>query len=133
MDDGLLLESIEGLDNSPFSANGAVWNCLQDLKEEISQELLGEGSICQADANGAVEDEVSEATALEINFAHRHQLEAELRAINRAQDRLLDGSYGKCEQCGMQITQARLTVNPYVPFCLDCQKVADGDRRFRSL
>ena len=133
MDDGLLLQTAEGLDYSPFSSDGAVWNCLQDLKEEVSHELLAEGPMCQADAMGSIEDEVSEATALEINFAHRHQLEDELCSINRAQDRLLDGTYGKCEDCGERIDQARLVINPYVSLCLDCQRTADGDRNFRSL
>jgi RNA polymerase-binding transcription factor DksA len=133
MDDGLLLQAADGLDYSPFSTNGAVWNCLQDLKEEVSQELFAEGPMCQAQANGSIEDEVSEATALEINFVHRRQLEAELTAINHAQDRLLDGSYGKCEACEMPISPARLTVNPYVSLCLDCQRIVDGDKRFRSL
>ena len=133
MDDGLLLQTVEGLECSPFTNDGAVWNCLQDLKEEVSQELLAEGPMCQSDANGSVEDEVSEATAVEINFAHRHQLEEELCAISRAQDRLIDGTYGKCEDCGERIDQARLVVNPYVSLCLDCQRTTDGDRNFRSL
>ena len=132
MDDGLLLQTVEGLEYLPFSNDGAVWNCLQDLKEEVSQELLSEGPMCQSDANGSLE-EVSEATALEINFAHRHQLEEELCAITRAQDRLIDGTYGKCQECGERIDQARLVVNPYVSLCLDCQRTADGDRNFRSL
>src|SRR5689334_292038 len=131
MDDGLLLEAAEGLDYSPFSTDGAVWNWLQDLKQEVSQKLLAEGPMCQADANGALEDEVSEATTLEINFAHRRQLEAELTEINRAQDRLIDGTYGRCEQCEGPIGQSRLAVNPYVSMCLNCQRVADGDRKFR--
>jgi len=133
MDDGLILQAAEGLDYSPFSNDGAVWNCLQDLKEEVSQELLAEGPMCQVDAKGCVEDEVSEATALEINFAHRHQLEKELAAICRAQDRLLEGTYDRCEDCGERISRARLIVNPYVSLCFDCQRSADGDRKFRSL
>ena len=133
MDDGLLLQTVEGLEYLPFSNDGAVWNCLQDLKEEVSQELLSEGPMCQSDANGSLEDEVSEATALEINFAHRHQLEEQLCAITRAQDRLIDGTYGKCEECGERIDQARLVVNPYVTLCRDCQRTADGERNFRSL
>ena len=133
MDDGLLLQSAEGVDYSPFSMNGTVWNCLQDLKEEVSHELLAEGPLCQMEANGSVEDEVSEATALEISLSHRRQLETELAAINHAQDRLLDGTYGKCEACEGPIGQARLIVNPYVSLCLSCQITADGERKFRSL
>ena len=133
MDDGLLQQSLEGLDYSPFSMNGTVWNCLQDLKEEVSHELLAGGPMCQLDTNDSVEDKVSEATALEITFSHRRQLETELAAINRAQDRLLDGTYGICEDCEGPIGQARLTVNPYVSLCLSCQRIADGDRNFRSL
>lgn len=43
MDDGILLESVEGLGHSPFVANaGEMWWSLQGEREEVSRELLAE-------------------------------------------------------------------------------------------
>lgn len=43
------------------------------------------------------------------------QLEARLREIVDAQDRLLDGTYGKCVECGEQIAAGRLMADPAAP------------------
>ncbi|HEV8370216.1 MAG TPA: TraR/DksA C4-type zinc finger protein [Pyrinomonadaceae bacterium] len=134
MDDALLLESAEGLDDSSFMAtNGTIWNSLQNLKEEVSQELNVEGPLCQADPTGSLMDDILEADGLEIEWAHRGQLEAQLYAITHAQDRLLEGTYDKCEDCGEKINPGRLAVNPCASLCLACQTIADGERKFRTL
>ena len=134
MDDALLLESAEGLDDSSFMATkGTIWNSLQNLKEEVSQELNAEGPLCRAEPTGSLLDDVLESDALELEWAHRGQLEAQLYAITHAQDRLLDGTYGKCEDCGEQIEQGRLAVNPCASLCLPCQTIVNGERKFPTL
>jgi RNA polymerase-binding transcription factor DksA len=134
MDDGMFLQSVEGLDNSPFIATGGeVWECLQGQKEEVSQELLAEGPLCQNEAGGLRENEASATNGREIEWRHRAQLEARLRDINDAQDRLIDGDYGKCIDCGKQVSRRRLAVDPATSLCLDCQTIADGEQRFRTL
>jgi RNA polymerase-binding transcription factor DksA len=134
MDDGILLQSVEGLGNSPFVATGGeIWEWLQGEKEKVSQELLARGSLCQNEAGGLRENEASATNVREIEWRQRGQLEARLRDINEAQDRLIDGDYGKCAGCGKQIDSRRLAADPASSLCLDCQNIADGEQRFRTL
>lgn len=44
----------------------------------------------------------------------------EVRAIEAALLRVEDESYGMCAKCGVEISQERLDVLPYTPFCRDC-------------
>jgi DnaK suppressor protein len=42
--------------------------------------------------------------------------------INRALERILDGSYGKCVRCGNVIGKDRLEAIPTALLCLDCKR-----------
>jgi DksA/TraR C4-type zinc finger protein len=120
--------------NSPFiGSGGETWNWLQNLKQEVSRDLLGEGPLCRSEILGLREGEESKANAWEIEWRHRAQLEARLREIVDAQDRLLDGTYGKCVECGEQITAGRLMADPAAHLCLNCQRMGESDRRFCTL
>ncbi|WP_439154251.1 TraR/DksA family transcriptional regulator [Yoonia sp.] len=44
----------------------------------------------------------------------------ELRRIDAALDRISNGTYGVCVQCGEQISDARLELLPATPLCKDC-------------
>lgn len=43
-----------------------------------------------------------------------------LDAIAEALDRIDDGTYGACVECGKVIPKARLDVLPYTPMCIAC-------------
>jgi DnaK suppressor protein len=43
-------------------------------------------------------------------------------AIQRALDRLEDGTYGRCEECGRTIAGLRLVALPFATRCLECQQ-----------
>ena len=109
---------------------GAIWNSLQELKEETTRELLDDGPLCQSQPDelyfGGVEDR-------EIGLRHRSQLEHRLVEISDAQDRLLDGSYGSCIECREEINAKRLAADPAASLCLDCQKLVDGERSFPKM
>lgn len=45
---------------------------------------------------------------------------AEVRQIDAALDRIKAGSYGICQTCGAQISEARLDLLPATPFCKSC-------------
>ncbi|MCW1919335.1 TraR/DksA C4-type zinc finger protein [Rhodobacter sp. KR11] len=46
----------------------------------------------------------------------------ELRAIAAALTRIEGGDYGLCQVCGAPISEARLDIVPFTPFCKDCAK-----------
>lgn len=47
----------------------------------------------------------------------------ELRQLEAAQDRLAQGNYGSCVDCGREIDFDRLLAQPSALRCLDCQAV----------
>lgn len=44
----------------------------------------------------------------------------EMRQIEAALERLDEGEYGVCTVCGERISDKRLDVLPYTPFCRNC-------------
>lgn len=44
----------------------------------------------------------------------------EIRQIRAALDRIQDGSYGVCTQCGERISEDRLAALPATPLCRTC-------------
>ncbi len=54
-----------------------------------------------------------------------------LRQIDRALERLDDGSYGICQRCGQPINPERLEAFPYVAYCIDCQTVLERENALR--
>ena len=46
--------------------------------------------------------------------------EGTLEAVESAIERIEDGLYGECEECGGQISKARLQAIPYTPLCIKC-------------
>ena len=105
---------------------------LQKLKKQMTERqrvLVGEVNDQRSQAAedveiGAVGDAGDEsvvrmATDLHLQEAGR-DLE-ELRDIDAALQRIADGSYGDCEQCGTEIGYPRLEVQPTAARCIECQ------------
>lgn len=44
----------------------------------------------------------------------------EMRMIEAALARIAEGDYGFCAKCGAEISEERLNVLPYTPFCRNC-------------
>lgn len=134
MQEFLLVPGAHSFGNSPFISSGIqTWEQLQSLKEEVSRDLLWEGSLCKTEILGLREGEESKANAWDIEWLHRAQLEGRLRDIIDAQDRLLNGTYGKCMECNEQIAPGRLMADPVANLCLECQKLVERDHQFCTL
>ena len=46
--------------------------------------------------------------------------EVTLGSIENAIEKIEDGVFGECEECGGQISKARLQAIPYTPLCIKC-------------
>lgn len=57
------------------------------------------------------------------------EVNAELREIDRALQRLKDGTFGECTRCGETISEKRLAALPYTSLCIDCASEAAERRR----
>jgi len=76
---------------------GFIWNRLHGEREEI----------CEALSNDDADDS-------------KESLQARLRNVDDALDRLMSGSYGNCSKCGAAIDETKLGIDPALALCLDC-------------
>jgi RNA polymerase-binding transcription factor DksA len=63
---------------------------------------------------------VNAAVARPLDSVPRRVLVARLRALQRAEAKLGDGTYGRCEACGEPIPPARLRALPEATHCVPC-------------
>lgn len=132
--DGIFLQSVEALGDAQFIAGpGEIWERLQGDKEAVSRDILMRGDLSDLAVASRPEDEATKASPCEIGCRNREILENRLRAINDAQDRLIDGGYGVCLECGEQIDPRRLSVNPAASLCINCQQTSERASSFHSL
>jgi len=125
--DGMLLQTAEALGEATFPAGpGGMWELLQAEKEHVEQDILSDG--WRHENNGEAQScEPPEEGAREVAWRRREQLEDRLRAINDAQDRLIDGGYGTCLECGRQIEIKRLCADPAVSLCIACKTQSESE------
>lgn len=93
----------------------------RDLFERVGEELHGQREIPQ-DAGDQSLIDLLEDTNLAIADIHRQ----ELTRIDETLDRLRQGHYGICEDCGETISLERLRVSPYAACCVSCQARREG-------
>jgi DnaK suppressor protein len=53
-----------------------------------------------------------------------------LEAIDRTLEKIEDGSYGTCEECGNEITEQRLQAHLIVSLCVECKTEEEKRSRF---
>jgi DnaK suppressor protein len=53
--------------------------------------------------------------------------------IKEAMERIENGTYGVCETCGEEISEARLKARPVTTLCIDCKTRQEMDEKVRGL
>lgn len=100
----------------------------KDLLARIAQQrggavsrvdMAAEHDVRASDASAQATTEISE------EFAMNEHETAELAAIDAALERLAQGLYGQCTDCGVDIPLARLEAYPMALRCIGCQTQAE--------
>ena len=58
----------------------------------------------------------------EINLALKQSLENKARSIEAALQKVEEGQYGICKECGVPISEERLAVLPHTATCVNCAR-----------
>lgn len=53
--------------------------------------------------------------------------------IKEALERIDEGTYGVCELCGEDISEARLKARPVTTLCIDCKKRQEEEEKVKGL
>ena len=97
-------------------------------RDALRKALAGDLSMLKElreQSSGDVVDFALDSAQDEISSQLAEVESRELSHIDKALDRMRQGSYGKCESCEINIPMARLQALPYATFCIDCQREAE--------
>jgi DnaK suppressor protein len=97
---------------------------LAELDRLLANATVGDedGDSELADYDQHPGDEGSETFEQELDEAKRAILRDERNAVQQALQRLADGSYGTCVDCGREIPAERLKAQPEAIRCVDDQR-----------
>lgn len=100
-------------------------------RDALHKALTGDLSLLQElrqQSVGDVVDAALDSAQNEISSQLAEVESRELASIERALERMRNGTYGICEYCSNKIPMARLNALPYATSCVDCQREAERVR-----
>ncbi|MCL4387171.1 MAG: TraR/DksA C4-type zinc finger protein [Patescibacteria group bacterium] len=68
------------------------------------------------------DDDITENEGHDRTEAVMRELESRLAEVGKALERVEEGAYGKCANCGKNIPEERLKIYPTASLCLDCER-----------
>jgi len=89
---------------------------IRDLKDKLSNHV----------------DEASHASAMGFALRIRDREAKLIRKIIDALERLEDGTFGICEECGEEIPVKRLMARPVTALCIECKKEQEAEERAKE-
>lgn len=95
-----------------------LWNELrEDLFEETGEELSSQYSIPLDPPEAGLIDLLEH-----MGLALADIRQEELTRMEEAEQKLREGTYGFCDECGKEIDERRLEAVPFAIYCIDCQR-----------
>ncbi len=111
---------------------------LRQKKEEIicrsTSEMIKRISADNRQTMGAGLEEGDCAFSCHSDYLHFRNLESQravILQIDMALDKIRDGNFGICEECGGEIEEKRLKVVPFARYCRDCQETSEEVHKVR--
>jgi DnaK suppressor protein len=110
-----------------------IKDMLHKMREDLVHEIARRSKATTepgAQDIGDVLDSVSEERTRELDMILTDREKRKLLQIDDALDRIEDGTYGQCEECGVKIPKARLKVLPFAKFCVECQEKNEREEKY---
>ena len=98
---------------------------LEEKREEIlkkAQQTLSEDMTLDQDDLPDEMDLAASEYLQSFTFRLRGREKVFLSKIQKALERIDDGSFGNCEECGVEITPKRLEARPETTLCIRCKE-----------
>ena len=94
---------------------------------DIVEGDVDDGELSSAAGDQHLADHASEMVDRELDESLEENAGELVRDIDRALEKIADGTYGTCERCGTTIPQARLDAVPYATLCLSCRQLEERE------
>ena len=102
-------------------------------------ELLGKNSQTSGSVADTIEksldftDQATQESDMDFNIHMKERDSKLVVKIKEALERIEDGTYGICEDCGQRISEERLKVRPITTMCIKCKRKQENDEKLRGL
>ena len=118
-----------------MSADGTVlpnWELLNQEREQVILRLRHLHEMLKSTIDPDSDDGASDLEEQDNIMALIPDLNSKLADIDRALQRVEQGTYGFCERCGKPIDPARLEIMPEATFCVQCKTIIERQNRLRA-
>ena len=95
------------------------------------EELLGKKYGDEIDIEGDETDEIQAKLIMTVSSQLLNKDRDKLLQIENALNKIANGSFGSCEECGEMIAEKRLEINPYFATCISCAELKELDNRHK--
>lgn len=108
-----------------------IKNTLLEQKQEIvNKNLIDKNKdINVVDTHGDETDEIQGNMLIELHNKLVIRDSEKLSKIDSALDRIDSKTYGLCEDCGDNISEKRLLLNPHFVTCISCAEIRERDEK----
>jgi DnaK suppressor protein len=101
---------------------------LLEKREEIIGDVMHIRASSQEMGRDGIQDTADEASNLynqQILLSLSESQRKTLREVDEALDRIDEGTYGVCDDCGNPVAPKRLFIKPFAKYCVRCQSVIE--------
>lgn len=104
---------------------------LEDRRREIHERLRSLRESIPADSHDVrdTEEQSVDDFVQEVDLALMQMKTETLKKIDQAILRLEEGTYGRCQECDVEIPAPRLRALPFAALCRDCQEETESNVR----
>ena len=109
-----------------------LYQMLMTKRQEIMKEIAGNlGQSLTEDQQRRLESarDVGDQALMdldrELGISLMEMRNRRRQAIDESLNRLRDGTYGMCAECGVEISEKRLQAVPFAKLCVECQSKAE--------
>lgn len=95
--------------------------------EILSEEEVFEGKLSPVSLEGDEVDIVSTEKENQMDFRLKARNAIYLKKVRKSLQKIEDGSFGECEDCGAEISHNRLLARPTADLCIHCKEVEEKE------
>lgn len=95
--------------------------------EILSEEEVFEGKLSPVAMEGDEVDIVSVEKENQMDFRLKARNAVYLKKVRKSLQKIEDGTFGECEECGAEISYNRLMARPTADLCIHCKEVQEKE------
>lgn len=95
--------------------------------EILSEEEVFEGKLSPVSLEGDEVDIVSNEKENQMDFRLKARTAIYLKKVRKSLQKIEDGTFGECEECGSEISHNRLMARPTADLCIHCKEAEEKE------